>query len=63
MEHMHEMHDTQYHRQRATCTDAFKVWLTLESQLFIPKQLFYFTGQRLHAKELLIVCLGQKMLE
>ncbi len=57
------MRDTQYHRRCATCTDAFKAWLTLESQLFIPKQLFYFTGQRLHAKELLIFFLDQQMLE
>ncbi len=63
MDHMHEMHDTQYHRRRATCTDAFRVWLTLESQLFIPKQLFYFTGQGLHAEELLIFSLDQQMLE
>jgi len=54
MEHMHEMHDTQNHQQHTTCTDAFKVRLTLESQFFVPKQLFYFTGQGLHAEEILI---------
>ncbi len=58
MEHMHEMHDAQYHRQRATCKDTFRVWLTLESQLFVPKQLFDFTGQGLQTAQLLYVMPG-----
>lgn len=57
------MRDTQHHQQHATGTDAFRVLLTLESQLFVPKQLFYFTGQGLHAEKLLTVRLDQQMLE
>lgn len=57
------MRDTQHHQRHATGTDAFRVLLTLESQLFVPKQLFYFTGQGLHAEKLLALRLDQQMLE